>query len=99
MRREGVIFLCSLMILTIIVGSLDAIFNTFALFLLAGIIPGTQFAFSSGMMFVITVSSLVGMIAWPFRQTIRVFLEKYTKRTHQLHNTYTKRRRFRHPIH
>lgn len=99
MRREGIVFLSVLIVVTILVSSIDTIINTFMVFLLAGVIPGTQLAFSSGSMFMMTVSLLVAMLLWPFRLTIRSRVEKYTMHTNKLHHEYAKRRRFRHTIH
>ena len=93
MRKEGVVFLIVLISGLIVFTQTALIVNAFALFLLAGIVPGTQLAFSSSTMLALTLSLLLMLMCLPLRYKIVAMLQARQQQTHQIDRV--SRRRFK----
>jgi membrane protein implicated in regulation of membrane protease activity len=93
MRREGAVFLAVAMMSMLVLTQGALLLNTLALFLLAGVIPGTQVAFSSSVMLALTLTFLTILILWPMRQKIISAIQKRSQNTKQIEAV--SRRRFK----
>lgn len=93
MRKEGVIFLAIAMTSMLILTQGALMLNTLALFLLAGVIPGTQIAFSSSVMLALMLTFLAVLFLWPMRQKIISSIQTRSHSTKQIDAV--SRRRFR----
>lgn len=93
MRKEGVIFLVVMWLVGAIVFHVEQLVNAFLMFLLAGVVPGTQFAFPSGIMFFSSTTLLVALVLLAFRDTLRDRVSRLRRTTSA---DYFARRRFRH---
>lgn len=79
MRKEAKIGIFSTMVILTVIVNLDNIFNALTRFFLTGIIPGTQIALPSLLMFTISVLAISVMITRALRHYLP---EKYlTKKT------------------
>ncbi len=93
MRKEGVLFLVVMWLVGAIVFHVEQLVNAFLMFLLAGVVPGTQFAFSSAVMFFGSTVLLVALLMWAFRDALRERISHLRRTTNA---DYFARRRFRH---
>ncbi len=92
-RREGVLFIVvGVSILSLIMNA-NHLFNAFALFLLAGGIPGTSFSFPDLFMLIISIGALLTLILWPLRDHLP--LEKLFKLEKNQLDRLAKRRRYK----
>lgn len=93
MRKEGVIFLVVAMMSMLAITQGALMLNTLALFLLAGVIPGTQIAFSSSVMLALMLTFLAVLLLWPMRQKIVSMIQARSQSTKQME--VVSRRRFK----
>lgn len=92
MRKEGIVFLGIIWLFGAIVLYMEQIINAFLMFLMAGVMPGTQFAFSSAVMFFASTALIVALFSWSFRTQLQELWRRY-QRTPQA--DYFARRRFK----
>ena len=69
-RKEGIIFLVIVISVFFVMTQGTAVLNALIIFLLAGVVPGTQIAFSSSSMFVLMCLSLCFLMMWVYRHAI-----------------------------
>lgn len=93
MRKEGVIFLVLAVMSMLVITQGALMLNTLALFLLAGVIPGTQIAFSSSVMLALMLTLLAVLLLWPMRQKIVTMVQARSQSTKQME--VVSRRRFK----
>jgi hypothetical protein len=92
MRKEGIVFLGIIWLVGAMVAYAEQAINAFLMFLMAGVIPGTQFAFSSGIMFFASTTLLIALFVWSLGDKLRALWKRY-QRSPQ--SGYFARRRFR----
>ncbi len=78
MRKEAIIAICATLVSLVAIASMDVIFNAIAGFFLSGLIPGTQIAIPSILMFGVTILALSVLMIQPLRKFLP---RKYTIKT------------------
>lgn len=71
MRKEGLVFIAVIILLMLFSVNFYHFFNAFAIFLVAGGIPGTPLSISGTIMFLLTFGAIVFLLAWPFRESLK----------------------------
>lgn len=93
MRKDGAIFLAIIIGLFLVWLQGSSVLNALVIFLLAGVVPGTEIAFSSSIMLVLMIASLCALMVWTFRHLIEAKI--YTSHQQVTETKVTSRRRFK----
>ena len=93
MRKDGAIFLVVATSLFLGWSQGVSVLNALIIFLLAGVLPGTEIAFSSSIMLALMILSLFALMSWTFRHGI--VAKAYTGQQKMVEAKVTSRRRFK----
>lgn len=68
MRKEAIVVLIAMLVGLALIANMDNIFNAFAGFFLSGLIPGTQIAVPSILMFITSTIAISILVVQPIRK-------------------------------